>query len=171
MLREKLRCDGLARHFPGSRLGAVLAKLERMRVCGLGPGAAHTHESAGLILLEQNFAAEDGDLLLCQDVNDGAERSPAAGRSIIFFDLCFLPHGGPLAGSPEGKPVEVSQVPGCSEPCRGSRVDTPSKESSHAWFEIRRTRSPDGSQPAQPAGCARDIPYARTNRPCCRRLG
>ena len=78
------------------QLRAVFAELERMRLRGLGPGATDTHESVKLVLPEQDFAAEDRDFLLGQNMHDGIERPPAASRSFISFDLCFLPRDGPF---------------------------------------------------------------------------
>ena len=87
-----------------------------------------THmKPSGLVLLKQNFTAENGDLFLGQDMNHGIERSPTAGRRVVFLDLCFWPHGGILSDDEcEGKPVATPQVPPHSEPCARLRVDTSS---------------------------------------------
>ena len=64
-----------------------------MRLRRLGPGTAHAHEAAGLVLLEQDFAAENSDFFLCQNAGDGLNRSPPTGRSIISPHLRPLSHG------------------------------------------------------------------------------
>lgn len=100
MLREELRRDGFACYFPGGRFGTILAELEQMRACRLGPGATHAHEPAGLVLLQQDLTTEDRDLFLGENVHYGIERAPATSRRIIGFDFCFLPHRRPSIASP-----------------------------------------------------------------------
>src|SRR4051812_25442176 len=107
MLRKELRCRGLAGNLPGGRLGTVLAELEWTWLGRLGPGAAHAHESVGLILLEQDLAAENGDLFLREDTGNGFERAPAACRRIIVLDLCLLPHGISFNRKPARKTRDV----------------------------------------------------------------
>src|ERR1700761_2093487 len=138
--REELRRDCLSRYFPGRRLGAIFTELERMRFCGLRPRATHAHEAAGLVLLKQDLTAENSDFLLGQDMNHGVQRSPAAGRRVVFLDLCFRPHAAFSGGEYEGKPMTTSQVPPRWEPCARLRVDTSSRSSQHARIAFRPAR-------------------------------
>src|SRR3569833_14072 len=100
MLREKLRRHGFACNLPGGCLGAVLAKLERTRISRLCPGPAHAHETIGLVLLEQDLAAKNGDLLLRQNTRHGFERSPAARWRIVVVDLCSSAHAASFHNRP-----------------------------------------------------------------------
>ena len=87
VLGEKLWRDALVCNFPGGRLGAILAKLKDAWIRRLGPGAAHAHEAARLVLLEQNAGAAEGHPVASQAFRQGLDRTPSSGRSFIGFDL------------------------------------------------------------------------------------
>ncbi|MDF9864813.1 hypothetical protein M2437_003795 [Methylorubrum pseudosasae] len=89
---EEVGADPLAGLFPGGRLGAVLAILERGRLGRLRPCTGHAHEAARLVLLHQHRRAGSRDLLAGQDVDERAGRPPSAGRVGIGFDL-LVGHG------------------------------------------------------------------------------
>jgi hypothetical protein len=64
VLAEEFRRRCLRGDFPGGRLGTIFAKLKRMGRCRLCPRTADAHDAVGLVLFQQDFAAEEGDLFL-----------------------------------------------------------------------------------------------------------
>jgi hypothetical protein len=89
---EEFRRQALGRELPRSGLGAVLAELGRMRVLGLGPGAAHAGEAARLVLLPQRQRAGDGDVLAQQVGAHGLQGTPSAGRVGVRIEMRFVGH-------------------------------------------------------------------------------
>ena len=76
---EEIRPGLLGRQLPGRGLGAVLAKLQRVGIAGLGPGAADTGKAIRLVLLEQGQRGLGEGLLAPENVHHRERRAPASG--------------------------------------------------------------------------------------------
>ena len=70
VLREEFRPHLTCPEFPRGGLGAVLAKLERMRIRGLRPCARHAHEAVGLVLPHQLVRGGERRLLAGEDARN-----------------------------------------------------------------------------------------------------
>jgi hypothetical protein len=65
---------------PGRRFSGFLAELGRMRLGGLGPGAADAGEAVRLVLVGQDARAAERDMLPREAAANRLDRTPAAGR-------------------------------------------------------------------------------------------
>ena len=77
---EELRLAAAGGQFPKRRLGAVLAKLERMIIGGLRPGAGDAHEAVRLVLPCEGLQGAGSRPFFAEDAGDAAQRSPSPGR-------------------------------------------------------------------------------------------
>jgi hypothetical protein len=80
VLGEEVRRAAPIGDLPRRRLGAFLAELKRVRLRGLGPGAAHTGESIGLVLMGEDAAAAEGHVLASKATAERLDRTPPPGR-------------------------------------------------------------------------------------------
>jgi len=71
MRGEELRCHRLAGYIPCGGLGAVLAKLQRVRMRRLGPRTAEAHIPIGLVLMSKQRRTMQEHMLPGQAADHG----------------------------------------------------------------------------------------------------
>lgn len=84
---EELPRDAELRCLVGQRLGAVLAKFERLLTVGIRKGAAGALEAARLVHRQKRARALGDDALLHKHFRRCGGSAPAAGRVVVAFVL------------------------------------------------------------------------------------
>ncbi len=93
VLQEKLGRRAPRSQFPRRGFRSVLTKLERVRLRGLAPRAAHARKAIGLVLMDQDAGAFDDHLLAAQYRAQRFHGSPAAGGAIVPIKANVIGHG------------------------------------------------------------------------------
>ncbi len=110
---EEPGCRASGGSFPGHRLGAVLAELERGGMARIGPGATGAVEARRLVHPAQRPGRTRRRHLLANRPGDRAQRPPAAGRTGVGLDaLVDVRFGTGVLG----RCAHAMGVPGCLRP-------------------------------------------------------
>ena len=92
VLAEELRRAALGGRLPGYRLAAIFAEFERRSVFRIGPGAARTIETQGLVHAQKRLRTLDRDALLDEMLAQRLQRAPAAGGLLVWAYAPGLDH-------------------------------------------------------------------------------
>src|SRR5690242_18301599 len=92
---DRVRCKEFRRRPFGSRLpcdslGAVLAKLERRSMLGIGPGAAWAIKPMWLVHAEETASLLYNGLLTAHCVSHGFQSAPSRRSSLVLADACDI---------------------------------------------------------------------------------
>ena len=105
MFSEEIGRASPGGQLPQGRLGAVLAKLGRVGMLGLGPGAGNAHEPAGLVLTAQRIERHGRRPFLAEDAGDPLERAEPARRTVVPNGIFILRHLRTSLGAPQFQAV------------------------------------------------------------------